>query len=293
MPIDAKTYRPTLHGRIHQCPACGLGFVHPRPRADETSSFYALEAYYTQGRSHMPDVRSGFIARLREHLAWRVDRSESIVDVARRELAPRSTVVDVGCGGGDLLRQLGAMGHRAIGVERDAAALSRGGELDVFEGTAEQLPDELEHCSADALVFSHVLEHLVDPVGALGRAAAVLKPRGVLIAEVPNNEALIARRSGLAWEHLDIPRHINFFSEATLRALARAAGYEPVRSYFTGYCRYFSRSFIATEQRIFDHLGGAGPAVRNSELRSWRLLAETAFARPQAKYDSVGVVARV
>jgi SAM-dependent methyltransferase len=289
MPIDAKTYQPTTHGRIHRCPACALGFVFPRPSPAETNTFYELEAYYTQGRSHMPDMRPTFLAKVRGHLAWRADHSEPILEVLGRELKPDSAVADVGCGSGTLLRELAKMGHRAIGIERDAAALSRNGELQVIEGTAEQLPD-IE--PADAVVFSHVLEHLVDPVDALRRAAALLKPGGLLVVEVPNNQALIARRSGLAWEHLDIPRHINFFAEASLKATVQAAGYEVQRSYFAGYCRYFSRSFVATEQRIFDHLGRAGPAVRNSELRSWLLLGETAFAQPQAKYDSVGVVAK-
>ena len=292
MPIDAKTYRPTAHGSIYRCAGCSVAFVHPRPSAEETSGFYQLDAYYTQGRSHMPDVKATLLAKVRQHLAWRADRSESIVDVLKKELAPASSVVDIGCGGGELLRALARMGHRAVGVERDAAALSRQ-DLHVLEGTAEALPRELEPAGYDAVVFSHVIEHLVDPVDAVSRAASLLKPEGLLVVEVPNNESTIAVRSGLAWEHLDVPRHINFFTEASLRATVKAAGYTPLRSYFAGYCRYFSPSFIATEQRIFDKLEGARPALRNSALRSWRLLAETAFAGSRAKYDSVGIVARV
>jgi hypothetical protein len=53
----------------------------------------------------------------------------------------------------------------------------------------------------------------------------------------------------------------------------------------------FEDAFITKEQRIFDNLGGAKPAKRNSNVRSWSLLLRTFAARSEIKYDSVGVVA--
>jgi SAM-dependent methyltransferase len=140
-------------------------------------------------------------------------------------------------------------------------------------------------------MFKQVLEHLVDPVGALSNAAQLLKPGGVMFVEVPNNESAIARQSGLSWEHMDVPRHVNFFTLDTLQATATAAGLAVEASFFNEYCRYFADGYIAVEQRIFDHLGGAGPALRHSAARSWRLLLKTAWARSRIKYDCVGVVA--
>src|SRR5438132_13945278 len=82
MPLDAKTFRPTVHGAIYHCPGCALGFVHPRPTAAETAAFYELDAYYTQGASHMVQTASpGLASRLRTHLAWRFDASEALARV--------------------------------------------------------------------------------------------------------------------------------------------------------------------------------------------------------------------
>jgi 2-polyprenyl-3-methyl-5-hydroxy-6-metoxy-1,4-benzoquinol methylase len=297
MPIDAKTFRETTHGSVYECVNCALGFVHPRPTPAQTASFYQLDAYYTQGASHMvrtPAPR--ILSRLRTHLAWRLDQGTSLCNIIEDELAPRCTIVDIGCGSGSLMKDLAARGHRVTGVERDAASVSRHEpSLRVLEGSAEALPRELEPASCDGVVFSHVIEHLVDPVRALADAAALLKPKGLVFCEVPNNEALIARQSGLAWEHLDIPRHLNFFTERSLAALVRNAGLVVRRVYFSGYCRYFDDSYIATEQRIYDRLaampGGAHGATRNSAGRAWRLLARTALAPARVKYDSVGIVA--
>jgi SAM-dependent methyltransferase len=297
MPIDAKTFRPIVHGSVYECARCALGFVHPRPTPAETLSFYKLDAYYTQGASHMVQTPApGWLSRLRTHLAWRFDGGERLFKVIENELAPGSAVVDIGCGSGALLKELAGLGHRVTGVERDADSLSwRENDIRVLEGSAEALPAALEPASCDGVVFSHVMEHLVDPVGALRHAATLLKPGGLLFCEVPNNESLVARQSGLAWEHLDIPRHINFFTEQSLVALVTSAGLAVRRGYFSGYWRYFVDPYIATEQRIFDQLaalpGGVHDATRNSVARAWRLLAKTAWADPRRKYDSVGVVA--
>ncbi len=297
MPIDAKTFKPTQHGSIYECSACGVGFVYPRPTPEETQKFYELDSYYTSGASHMVAAgRPSFNSKLRTHLAWKMDAGERLLNLICAALEPPATIVDIGCGGGELVAALGDRGYRAIGVERDVRSLALRSRLTtVLEGSAEHLPDELRLASCDGIVFSHVIEHLCDPVAALRSAVALLKPRGLLFCEVPNNESLIARQSGLSWEHLDIPRHINFFHEMSLVALAERSGLKVSRTYFSGFCRDFSDSYIATEQRIFDQLGKRsrehGPARRNSGVRSWCLLAKAAFATPRKKYDSIGMIA--
>jgi SAM-dependent methyltransferase len=298
MPIDAKTFKRISHGAVYECSKCGLGFIYPRPTPEQTVEFYDLDSYYTRGASHMIPVEPTFWSRLRVHLAWRVDRSSKLVDVITNALPIGSSIVDIGCGGGDLLRVLGEKGYRATGVERDAGAVSfHGKNVTVLEGSAESLPPTLARGSVDGVVFSHVLEHLSDPAAALRQAASLLKPTGLLFCEVPNNESAIAEQSGLAWEHLDIPRHINFFTERSLGVAASHGGLTTTQTYFAGFCRYFSDSYIATEQRIFDHLAtvpdGPADSTRNSQARAWQLLAKTAFAGARTKYDSIGIVARL
>jgi 2-polyprenyl-3-methyl-5-hydroxy-6-metoxy-1,4-benzoquinol methylase len=294
MPVDAKTFKPTAHGRVHRCNACAFEYIAPRPTPQETASFYDFSGYYTQGGFYPTtsvDAR-GFASRLRDHLAWRVDRSDDMIDVIARRLPRGAAIVDIGSGDGSQITLLSQRGFRMIGVERDTKSAALQGEhTQVFEGSAEALPAQLARGSFDAVMFKQVLEHLVDPVAALRNAAQLLKPGGVMFVEVPNNESAIARQSGLSWEHMDVPRHINFFTQDTLQATASAAGLAVERAFFNEYCRYFSDDYIAIEQRIHDHLGGAVPAVRNSAARSWALLLRTLAAPARIKYDCVGVVA--
>jgi SAM-dependent methyltransferase len=298
MPLDAKTFKSISHGAVYECSTCALSFIYPRPTPEQTIKFYDLDSYYTRGASHMIPMEPTFWSRLRVHLAWRVDRSSRLVDVITNALPVGSSIVDIGCGGGDLIRQLGEKGYRAIGVERDASAVSfRNENITMLEGSVESLPPSLARGSVDGVVFSHVLEHLSDPAAALRQASSLLKSTGLLFCEVPNNESAIAEQSGLAWEHLDIPRHINFFTERSLSVAASHGGLTTTQTYFAGFCRYFTDSYIATEQRIFDQLAAVpnGPAdsTRNSQARAWQLLARTAFSRARIKYDSVGIVARL
>lgn len=296
MPIDAKTFKPTLHGKVFECSECAFGFLYPRPTPVETQCFYDLDAYYTQGKSHMVETGTpSFAAKVRTHLAWRADKGETLLDLIGIFVKKNSTILDIGCGAGTLLQELSALGYMSIGVERDTRSLSLDEKnITVLEGSAETLPAQILPESCDAIVISHVLEHLSDPIAALRSAAKLLKPSGLMFCEVPNNESLIAKQSGLSWEHLDIPRHINFFDEQSLKIVAQNAGLKISRIYFGGYCRMFDDSYIATEQRIHDQLvkHGDSPMLskRNSILRSWWLLAKTVFTTRNKKYDYIGII---
>lgn len=299
-PVDGMTFRPTAFGRIHRCAACDFAFVAPRPDADDTRAFYDLPQYYTQGASQLARGQPyGFASRLRVHLAWRLDRGEPMAEVVRSTLPQAGArLCDVGCGNGWLARALAQRGYAMTGVERDAKAVSfADASFRVVEGSAESLPPDVSTRSFDGVLLSHVLEHLVDPVAALRGLQVLARPGARLICEVPNMRCDAARLRGLSWAHLDVPRHLNFFTEQSLRAAMTAAGLEVERIYYDRYLRQFTNEYIATEQQIHDGIAAAAPGCvsapqRHSQAKAWRQLLGTAFAAPQRKYDSVGVVAR-
>ncbi len=300
MPVDSKTFAATTWGKIHACGHCGFAFVHSRPAPADTAKFYELEAYYTQGQSHLAGgAAPSFQSRLRQHLAWRLDRGRTVAQVIAQQVRQRpARVCDIGCGAGLIAGELVAQGFQVVGVERDpkAVAFATAG-FTVLPGSIEALPQALVPGSFDVVLMSHVLEHFADPVAALGSAAGLLAAGGVVVVAVPNNGSAPARSAGLSWEHLDIPRHINFFDAASLRTAAQRAGLAQVAVFHEGFCRYFSNEYIETEQRIHDHVVRADPAAashsrRNSQWRSWGLLLRALFGTDNLRYDSVGMVFR-
>jgi SAM-dependent methyltransferase len=302
MPIDPIKETPCAHGRVYRCDLCSFGAVLPRPSEEALAEFYELGQYYTQGKSHLAEPgETTFADRLRVHLAWRLDAGRTLDPVMAEGLlgGPKGSLCDIGCGNGAMAAILKNHGFDVVGVERDAVAAERAVEqgVELHQGAAEQLPDAVTGRRFDLVCMIHVLEHCLDPVRAVANAAGITRPGGYFVCEVPNNASAGLSAAGPAWENLDIPRHLNFFSPDNLRTITTRAGLEVESLYYHGYCRQFMNEWINTERRIWDAIARSGleaipRPVKNSRLGAWLLLARTAFAPPGPKYDSVGVIAR-
>jgi 2-polyprenyl-3-methyl-5-hydroxy-6-metoxy-1,4-benzoquinol methylase len=143
-------------------------------------------------------------------------------------------VLDVGCATGFLAEALQRRGSTVSGVEFDAEAGRRAlpfldklvvGDLDSLD-----LAREFAPAVFDVVVFGDVLEHLKDPLAALGQARALLAPGGAIVISIPNvahGSVRLALLQG-RWDYRDIGlldrTHIRFFTRSTLLALLRDAG---------------------------------------------------------------------
>ena len=101
-------------------------------------------------------------------------------------------VVDIGCGGGALVRELTGWGARVTGVEisvgqlANAVARDPDGNARYLIGRAEQLP--LEDASVDVALFMRSLHHVPIPelTHALAEARRVLRPDGIVYVSEPH-----------------------------------------------------------------------------------------------------------
>lgn len=103
---------------------------------------------------------------------------EQILPLARQWLDGAASILDVGCGEGQISRLVDA--GRVVGVDPTWAQLvvarERGGGPSYARGTANALP--IADRSFDAVVACLVFEHIVDVDGAIAEVARVLKPGG-------------------------------------------------------------------------------------------------------------------
>jgi SAM-dependent methyltransferase len=293
----------------------GFGMVHPRAKdAWETLPYYEMghRNYYThvdpreaEGGSHssMNQERGAtpWFARLLVRLAWSQDWGVPVSSDEVDRCCPRrpAAILDLGCGPGDMLARCRELGHTVVGVEPDpkprATALARG--LDVYSGTAEDLPEPIRGQTFDVILALHVIHHCIDPVAALGNLAGRLAPGGRLICEVPNHECLGARWAGLAWGHLDVPRQANVFTLRSLSRLIERSALRVEQVCWAQYCRQFHLRNIESERQKFEFLEARGSdraclPVRPSLLSRYGLLAASLFARPHHKYDCLRIIAR-
>jgi SAM-dependent methyltransferase len=177
-------------------------------------------------RLSYPSESSSLGVELASRLAERVPaiRDSAVLAVAALPAGAGRRLLDVGCGSGDFLQRMRSLGWEAVGVEPDpvAAARARSANLDVRDGLL--VDAAFDDDSFDAIVLSHVIEHVHDPVGLLRECGRVLRPGGVLIVMTPNLDSVGHRRFGADWRGLEPPRHLHLFSSRSLSTCIRTAG---------------------------------------------------------------------
>ncbi len=199
--------------RLVRCRCCGLRYLNPRPAVE------GLDRYYPA--TYDPFARRGLSARVKAR------QERKAVDALWPFLAPPARVLDLGCATGDLLQAVRKRGNpNVLGIEPSvhAAAIARDCYgLDVRAG---QLADvALPDASLDAVLMSHVIEHLPSPARTLAEIKRVLRPGGTLVLWLPNADSLAARVWGDAWMGYDAPRHLYTFTPATLTTLLQRTGF--------------------------------------------------------------------
>jgi SAM-dependent methyltransferase len=148
------------------------------------------------------------------------------------------TILDIGCGSGATLAQARLRGKAAytvgIEVEPGAAARARTRIDKLLEGDVERMKLPFEHCFFDVIILSEILEHLVDPWGALERLRPVLKPGGLIYTSSPNVAHITVLKALLRnrWDYCDEGRfdrtHLRWFTPATYRQMIERAGFEVI-----------------------------------------------------------------
>jgi SAM-dependent methyltransferase len=110
-----------------------------------------------------------------------------------RDVAGSALILDVGCGDGSALAVAAQYisrphpPHRLAGLDWSADALrqARGRGLSVLRGSVSpRLP--VADGAADVVIMSELIEHLVDPDGAVAEVRRVLRPGGSLLLSTPN-----------------------------------------------------------------------------------------------------------
>lgn len=202
-----------------RCGGCGLVYVNPRPtRAviSRAAQSGLHEGAVTQDETGRRDSRK--ISLFRGRLAALFEA---------RELERRGgRWLDVGCGFGEFLEALGLESAGALDVlgsepnERKAAA-ARARGLDVsFRDLA------AEPSGYGFISLLNVFSHVPEPPELLRQLRALLEPGGELVLETGNWAEL--ERPQIT-DRLHLPDHLSFASEALLRRLLEANGFEVLR----------------------------------------------------------------
>lgn len=286
--------------KVFWCSECDYGQVWERPSATEITDFYNLENYYTHTvNNEQPEIKTSFFDKLRLHLAWRLDSSQS----DRRDNVEsfieggNLKVCEIGCGNGRNLLNFQNKGFKVWGVEPDTNArkIAIKSLSNVFDGTVDNLPKAITNQKFDIVLMSHVLEHFLDINAAIINAKSLLKENGILIIEVPNCKAIAFDNYLEGWLMSDIPRHLNFFTPKSLRRVMNQHSLEIVDEKYLHYFRQFSNQFLDREQEIWFALNEQNETKKekpNFKMRAWKLLLQSFYLPKERKYDSIKIIAK-
>lgn len=176
-----------------------------------------------------------------EHHWWTVARNQLIADLLRAESADESSILEVGCGKGVVVRSLNEDGFDIRGVEL--------AEVQPLSGARDWVTTGTDACELDAgfrsgisgLLLLDVLEHLPDPGVFLEKLSGSFSNLSFVLVTVPTCQEL--------WSNYDdFAGHYRRYTLETLDQMASELGWKTARS---GY--FFRLSYLP--MRLMARLG--------------------------------------
>jgi SAM-dependent methyltransferase len=221
--------------RLLRCPACDFAFLPARPDQDLYDERYFAD--YDGDDYLAAETARRFESRRR-------------LDLLERHLPPPARLLEVGAAAGFFLDEARSRGYRCMGIElnREMAAHARD-QLGLDVITARLEDADLGEAAFDGACAFHVLEHLPEPVEAVGAIRAALRPGGIVLIEVPNAGSAVARRQGNGWPALKLPHHVGQYGPRSMAGLLEGAGLEVVAIDSVSFAHYAAPGAIGAPVR--------------------------------------------
>lgn len=146
------------------------------------------------------------------------------------------TILDLGCGNGEIARKLIADGFCVYGVDGSVHGIEVAerycpGHFFVMDFEKDDFPEELKEIVFDTIISTEVIEHLYDPDSYVKLCKEILKGKGNLIISTPYHGYLknliisIAGKWDTHFSPLWCGGHIKFWSRSMLEKLLQQNGF--------------------------------------------------------------------
>lgn len=198
--------RPNYTHNVRICKNCGFVYISPVVGDDELRDYYTYMSLY-ECATHDGSVQIEDIHRYHRQFTF-------IHNYIKKNRLQALQVLDIGCSTGYLLSLFKKNGYNVLGVDPSHKCKEIALEkyrINLKTGVFDNITFQNE--KYDAVILSHVLEHIVDLSGFVLKIRSILSPEGIVYIEVPDVQNIIVPFGYFSFEH------INYFSMASLTNL--------------------------------------------------------------------------
>ena len=142
-------------------------------------------------------------------------------------------LVEIGFGNAQTLLKMYGLGWNVEGIEFDRFCIEKARALGLRVGEGDFFAQDYADGSLDAVVGSHVIEHVLDPGRLIAEIHAKLEPGGRMVLVTPNGKSLGCAVFGADWRGLETPRHLTIQTPGSLVRHAERAGFKAIRVFGT------------------------------------------------------------
>jgi SAM-dependent methyltransferase len=216
-----------------ECRDCGFIYLAPRPTPRDLELMYSEEYFTAEDADHGAHSATDYETAARE---GSVKFPEILGWIQKYKHT--GEFFEIGCGMGFFLDFARQQGFTVSGLEYSdfAARMARDRfHLDVRQGSPDTMSPVRD--AYDVVFLGDVLEHMVEPRRELERIRTMLRPGGIVAAEVPAQFNAIVGRLAIALYRTTgkkrfmrlPPYHVNEFRPLTIRKMLEAAGFRDIR----------------------------------------------------------------
>lgn len=241
-----------------QCGNCNCLQIENFP--DDIEKYYP-ENYYSYTATNPPYFWKRYALKLRDQYAvfkknllgkviYNKFPNERLKSLSNIKVNIETRILDVGCGGGDLLRSLQELGFKNLmGIDPfNKNNLVFNNDLKILKKSIA----EVEDCW-DIIMFHHSFEHISEQQKTLDKVSSILSSNGSCIIRVPTVSSFAWEHYGVNWVQLDAPRHYFLHSIESMKILCKKSGMK-IREY------YYDSTLL--------QLAGSEQYLKNVPLRS-------------------------
>jgi 2-polyprenyl-3-methyl-5-hydroxy-6-metoxy-1,4-benzoquinol methylase len=192
-----------------ECLECKTWFTKPEPDSGELSRHYASNYAFNV---HLLVNRE------------KLTRARGLIR-ATKIFEAHTKVLEIGTGGGELASEMAKQTKLVHGCELDSASTQR---ANLYPGVDIECLDVEEYCKGlnqeyyDVAVFSHTLEHFLNPLSVLEKIKPSLTKSAKICIVMPNRNAS-PRIFKKKWGYWQVPIHVTHHSLESVTNLCKEA----------------------------------------------------------------------